>query len=181
VTGFALATDADGEVPLIPFDDEVRTIVPLTTKNATGIVASQIYGSPETIWPTPDEMGSTNLGGALRKAREIIDETGRFTIVCVIGDGDPNGPGDPDASTEETIEIGKRGGFVKFVALKMVNWLQTVDKLEETQPGRRQYDNVHAIEVPDPAKIDAPQFFRLMVQGLDQHIKGATDNGYLSR
>lgn len=187
VAAWGLAVDADGKVPYIPFDGEVRRIIELTAATAEGVIEREVFGPgvksgilgkrSKTIWPGYQDMGSTNLTDALAEARKMIEKSGRFTIVVVIGDGGPN---NQTSATNETIELGKLGAWVKFVALEEVEWLDTIDNLEQTRPGAREYDNVSSVYIPDPWGMSDLAFYQEMVKELPEHIQRATAAGYLA-
>lgn len=134
VLGFTLQIDTDGTVPVIAFDHKVHQPVEVTVDTYSGVVDREIW--------QPRGMGSTNLAGALTVVRNMAAETKSPLYVAVITDGEPD---DVKAATEVVCDLARYPVFIKFLALRPVRYLATLDDLDDTfrlldncdaQPGR---------------------------------------------
>lgn len=134
VLGFALQIDTDGTVPVIPFDHRVYPPVDVTVSNFSGAVDRDIW--------RPRGMGSTNLAGALSAVRDMAAKTKTPLYVAVITDGEPD---DVKEATKVVCDMARYPAFIKFLALRPVKYLATLDDLDDSfrlldncdaQPGR---------------------------------------------
>lgn len=126
---FALQVDADGKVPVIPFDDKVYPEVEVNQGNFSTIVQETLN--------TPN-MGSTNLAGALEQVKLMAEKSDLPLYVLVLTDGNPD---DKSAATREVCELARYAAFLKFAALKPVSYLSELDDLDGS---KRLLDNVDA-------------------------------------
>jgi hypothetical protein len=130
VLGYTLQIDADGTVPVIAFDHRVHAPVDVTISNYENVVDLKIWQR--------HGMGSTNLAGALAKVRDLAAKTKMPMYVPVITDGDPD---DPGAATEIVCDLARYPVFLKFLALRPVPYLSTLDTLGDS---KRLIDNCNA-------------------------------------
>lgn len=130
--GFSLQIDADGTVPVIPFDDRIRDTFDVNMGNFST--------AANAVW-TPNDMGSTNLAGALKVLMSMAKKTDAPIFACILTDGSPD---DRKAATKVVCELAGYPVFLKFMALRPVDYLSELDDLEQSQPGARLLDNVDA-------------------------------------
>lgn len=128
--GFTLPFDADGKVPVIPFDSRVHLPVNATMANHATVVRDQIW--------RPNHMGSTNLAGALEKVRDIAATTKVPLYVAVLTDGEPD---DERTTTKVVCDLARYPVFLKILALRPVDYLSELDKLGDS---KRLLDNCNA-------------------------------------
>lgn len=127
--GFALQVDADGKIPVIPFDDQVYPEVEVTQANFATIVPSTL----NTAY-----MGSTNLAGALERVKGMAERSDLPLYVLVLTDGNPDSKAD---ATRVVCELASYAAFIKILALREVPYLQELDDLDSS---KRLVDNVDA-------------------------------------
>lgn len=130
VLGFSLQIDVDGTVPVIPFDFDVHPSVDVTVGSYSGVVDREIW--------KPQSMGSTNLAGALLVVKGMAAVTTVPIYAAIVTDGEPD---DPRAATEIVCELAQYPVFLKFLALRPVAYLSTLDTLGD---GKRLLDNCNA-------------------------------------
>lgn len=173
--GFALQIDADGTVPVIPFDYGVRPAVDVTVSNYAGVV-------DRDIWQRYD-MGSTNLAAALTALMDMATKADAPIFAIVICDGSPDSK---EATTKVVCELAGYPVFLKFLAIKPVDYLQDLDDLPSgkggvfRRGGSRLLDNVDAKFIPDPAGMSDLAFADAMTDEWDSWIEAATAAGVLS-
>lgn len=173
--GFALQIDADGTVPVIPFDHGVRPAIDVTVDNYAGVV-------DRDIWQRGG-MGSTNLADALAALKDIAAKADAPIFAIVICDGSPNSK---PATTKVVCELAEYPVFLKFLAIKPVDYLQDLDDLPSGRTGvfrrgaSRLLDNVDAKFIPDPAGMSDLAFADAMVDEWDTWITAARDAGVLA-
>ncbi|WGH21969.1 hypothetical protein SEA_TROGGLEHUMPER_88 [Rhodococcus phage Trogglehumper] len=161
--GFALQVDGDGVVPVVRFDSRVWPQVDVTLANYADIASSHLYHR--------NNMGSTNLAGALGEALEAAKTTERPLFVIVITDGQPD---NADAATKKVVELAKYPVFLKFLAIQRVGYLETLDDM-----GGRLVDNADAKFIDDPAGMTDLAFAEAMTDEWDTWITAATTAGLL--
>lgn len=169
--GFSLQIDADGKVPIVPFDDFVRPVVTATIDNYTDIVERHIW--------QPDNMGSTNMAQALEVVRDMAAVTEEPMFVTVLGDGNPNSFKD---TTKVVADLARYPVFLKFAALRPVDYLDTLDNLTDRE---RLLDNCNAQPRKgsglDLLSCSDAQFQAAMVEEWDLWITRALAAGVLKR
>lgn len=173
--GFALQIDADGTVPVIPFDSRVWPAVDVTVDNYAGIVDRDLW--------RPGQMGGTVMAEPLRALGKIADASDLPVFGIVVGDGSPQ---DRDATTRVVCDLASKPLFIKFLAVRPVDYLQELDDLPSgkgglfRRGGARLLDNVDAKFIPDPAAMADLAFADAMTDEWDTWIKAATAEGVLS-
>lgn len=173
--GFALQIDVDGVVPVIPFDHDVRPSIDVGVHNYAGVV-------DRDIWQR-GSMGSTNLAGALDALKGMAEKTDAPIFAIVICDGSPNSK---PATTKVVCELAEYPVFLKFLAIKPVDYLQDLDDLPSGSTGMfrrgasRLLDNVDSKFIPDPAGMSDLAFADAMVDEWDTWISAATTAGVLA-
>jgi hypothetical protein len=130
VLGFALQIDADGTVPVIPFDTKAWPSTDVSVDNYRGAVNRDIWRS--------NNMGSTNLAAALDRVRQLAEATDAPIFCAVVTDGSPDSRA---AATTAVCELARYPVFLKFLALGHVPYLAELDNLPA---GRRLIDNVNS-------------------------------------
>lgn len=125
--GFALQIDADGKIPVIPFDDEIWPEVEVNQANFSTIVQETLN--------TP-KMGSTNLAGGLEQVKVLAEQSDLPLFLLVLTDGNPDNRA---AATKEVCDLARYPVFIKFAALRPVDYLSELDDLDDT---KRLLDNV---------------------------------------
>lgn len=129
---FGLTVDADGEIPVIPFDSSVKPTVNVNMSNYQGVVQREIY--------KPYEMGGTNLTAALERVRTEAKNTDAPLFVAVVTDGEPN---DRHSAREIVKDLSRYPVFIKFLAVQKVNFLEELDDMSDSE---RLLDNVDTKE-----------------------------------
>lgn len=129
IMGLGLQIDDDGEIPVIPFDSRVRPTFNLNQTNLATAVSS--------VWSERD-MGTTNLAGALSVVLGMAKTTKEPIFLVVLTDGSPD---NKERATQVVCELAGYPVFIKFMALKEVDYLTELDDLG---PDRRLIDNVDA-------------------------------------
>lgn len=169
IMGLGLQIDDDGEIPVIPFDSRVRPTFNLNQTNFATAVAS--------IWNERD-MGTTNLADALSVVLGMAKTTKEPIFLVVLTDGSPD---NKSKATEVVCQLAGYPVFIKFMALKEVDYLTELDDLG---PDKRLLDNVDA--KPEKGSglnlltcTDA-EFAAALVDEWDTWIKAATGAGVLT-
>lgn len=165
---FGLQVDTDGAVEVIPFDSRVWSTVKVDASNHQTVVQTKIW--------QPNQMGMTNLAGALSKVRDMAGKTKEPIVCVVITDGNPDSK--PDA-TKVVCDLARYPVFLKFLAIRDVPYLAELDDLEQAQPGARLLDNVDAKTIPNPAHISDADFAEAMVDEWDSWLAAGRQAGVL--
>lgn len=169
--GFALQIDVDGSIPVIAFDNRLRPAVEVTMNNYQGVVNRDIW--------QPNEM----LGTVFSNIFEDVLREARITkvplMIIVVTDGDPH---DTARATELVKQTASYPVFVKFLAIRPVDYLDTLDKLPDSV---RLLDNVNAKsfdgrDCPPLNQITDLQFADAMIDELDDWVAKATAAGVLT-
>lgn len=168
VLGFALQIDVDGTVPVLAFDYTVHPAVEVNVGSYSGVV-------DRALW-RPAQMGSTNLAAALSAVRDMAAKTTVPMYAAVITDGDPD---DARAATKIVCDLARYPVFIKFLALRSVPYLSTLDTLGDSQ---RLLDNCNA--QPKDSSLDLltctdTQFAEAMAEEWDQWVPRALQAGVL--
>lgn len=169
---FSLQFDADGQIPVTPFDTRVWPDVVVDETNFATIVQNSIW--------KPDRMGTTNLAAALEGVKRAAEVTDAPLFVGVLTDGNPDSQ---EAATRVVCELANYPVFLKFMALRPVTYLSVLDDLETTNPGARLLDNVDT----KPSKDDPidllsckdVEFVDALADEWDTWIAAATAAGVL--
>lgn len=128
--GFALQVDVDGTVPVIPFDGRVWPVIDVTMTNFSTVVNDALF--------RPQNMGSTNLTDALVQLKEIASNTDDPIFAIIVTDGNPD---NKTSTTRLVCELAGYPVFIKFLALRPVDYLSELDDLGDD---KRLLDNVDA-------------------------------------
>jgi hypothetical protein len=167
--GFALQVDADGTVPVIPFADNVWKTVEVTQANFATVVQEKLY--------RPGDMGLTNLTEALERVKDAAAQTDMPLFVIILTDGSPN---HKPSATQLVCELAGYPAFLKFVALRPVDYLSELDDLPNS---RRLLDNVDSKpEVGtnlDLLNCSDAEFADALADEWDTWVKAATAAGVL--
>jgi hypothetical protein len=134
--GFALNIDADGKIPVIPFDSRVRKTVVVSLGNYAGVVNNRIWDR--------HGMGTTNLTDALQVVLDMAKKTDEPLFCIVVTDGAPI---DRHSAKRIVCQLASYPVFIKFLAIRPVDFLQDLDDLPDTE---RLIDNVDAKFLSDP-------------------------------
>lgn len=164
--GFALQIDIDGVIPVIPFDTRVWPTVEVGVRNYSGVV-------DRDIWRT-GQMGGTNLAAALDELRVMAAQTDAPLFAIIITDGAPNSK---PAATKLVCELAGYPVFLKFLAIRPVDYLQDLDDLDAS---RRLLDNCDAKFLSDAAGMSDLSFADAMADEWDTWITAATRAGVLT-
>lgn len=167
--GVSFQFDSDGSVPVIRFDSKVWPAVDVDQSNFSSIVSSQLYSR--------NDMGSTDLSSALEVVKEMAAATDEPIILLVFTDGNPN---DKKSATKLVCELAGYPVFIKFLALREVDYLSELDDLDGS---KRLLDNVDA----KPEKGSGLnlltctdlEFAAAVVDELDTWVAAATAAGVL--
>lgn len=162
--GFGLQVDADGEIPVIPFDSQVKSTVNVNLSNYQGVVEREIY--------KPHAMGSTDLASALKEVEKMAKTTDAPLFVGIVTDGEPN---DRDETTEIVCELSRYPVFIKFLAVRPVSYLRELDDLDDSV---RLLDNVDAKFLNGRESDD--EFAEAMADEFDSWVAKATAAGLLT-
>lgn len=127
---FGLQVDADGEIPVIPFDSRTYATVKVSLENYQDIVNKQIWKRAS--------MGSTNLASALEEVVRLAKTTDAPIFCGVVTDGSPDSK--PE-TTRIVCELANYPVFLKFLALRDVPYLRDLDSLDDS---KRLIDNVNS-------------------------------------
>jgi hypothetical protein len=163
--GFALQIDADGKIPVIAFDRHVWPTVEVTVDNYAGVVDRDIWHR--------NQMGSTDLAAALGQLKLMAEATDAPLFAIVVTDGAPDSK---PAATKLVCELARYPVFVKFLAIKPVDYLQDLDDLDSS---KRLLDNVDAKFIPDPDGMSDLEFADAMADEWDTWIVAAASAGVL--
>jgi vWA found in TerF C terminus len=164
--GFALQIDVDGTIPVIAFDSRVWPAVDVTVDNYQGVVDREVWHRKA--------MGTTNLAAALDEVEKIAVNSDGPVFAVVVTDGAPNSR---PAATRAVCRLASYPVFVKFLAIRPVDYLQTLDDLDGS---KRLLDNVDAKFLPDPGGMSDLAFADAMVDEWDTWIAAATAAGVLT-
>jgi Mg-chelatase subunit ChlD len=164
--GFALQIDVDGTIPVIAFDTVVHPAVDVGVHNYAGVVDRDLWRR--------DRMGRTNLADALTELRDMAATTDAPIFAVVVTDGAPDSR---PAATRAVCELAGYPVFLKFLAIKPVDYLQELDDLDASE---RLVDNVDAKFLPDPAAMSDLAFADAMVDEWDTWITAAAAVGVLT-
>ncbi|WP_131831610.1 VWA domain-containing protein [Pseudofrankia asymbiotica] len=165
--GFALQLDADGKIPVIPWDSRLRDGAVVGVANYRGVVGS---GGRRGLWQ-PRDMQGTALDLALARIRSQASVSDLPLFAMVVTDGEPDSQSKAASACAETARYPV---FLKFLALGRVRFL---DQLERGQPGRL-VPNVRVTTFPTLAMSDA-QFAEAMADGWETWVAAATTAGIL--
>jgi len=162
---FGLQIDTDGTVEVIPFDSRVwRT---------ERVDLSNYRAAAQQVWRR-NQMGSTNLAGALDRVRDLAAKTTEPIVCIVLTDGDPD---NRIAATAAVCDLARYPVFIKFLALRSVPYLAELDNLERTRPGARLLDNVNAQTIHHPDRVSNEAFAEAMVEEWDTWLDAANRAG----
>lgn len=171
--GFGLQVSSTGSVLVIPFDSAARPPVQVNATNYQGVVNSRIWDE----W----NMGSTYLAAPLRLVLREAMNTDEPIVCIVVADGTVD-RGTEQETTDLFCEMAGYPVWFKLLAIKPVQYFQTLDDLEQTQPGRRLLDNVDTkYSTRDLDLLTCPplKFAEAMTDELGTWIKAATAAGVL--
>lgn len=167
--GVSFQFDSDGTVPVIRFDSKIWPAVDVDQNNFSNVVSAQLYDGRN--------MGSTNLTGALQAVKEMAASSDEPIILLVFTDGNPD---DKASATKLVCELAGYPVFIKFLALREVDYLSELDDLDGS---KRLLDNVDA--KPEKGSglnlltcTDA-EFAEAVVDELDTWVAAATAAGVL--
>jgi hypothetical protein len=167
--GVSFQFDSDGSVPVIRFDDKIWPAVDVDQSNFSNVVSTQLYNR--------NDMGSTDLAAALRVVKAMAEDTDEPIILLVFTDGNPN---DKKATTKLVCELAGYPVFIKFLALREVDYLSELDDLDDS---KRLLDNVDA--KPEKGSglnlltCSDMEFAEAVVDELDTWVAAATAAGVL--
>lgn len=164
---FGLQVDVDGTIPVIPFSSSLHPTVQVDIYNYQGVVQREIMKA---------RMGSTNLTAALIKLKEMAAETKVPIFAFVVGDGDPD---DKRTAEYQVCDLAGYPVFLKFLAIRPVDWLEELEDLENRKPGSRLLDNVDTKFIPAINHVGDVEFFDMMVDEWGTWIKAAQEAGVL--
>jgi|EndMetStandDraft_2_1072991.scaffolds.fasta_scaffold08009_4 hypothetical protein len=169
IMGLGLQIDDDGEIPVIPFDSRIRPTFNLNQTNVATAVSS--------VWNERD-MGTTNLADALSVVLGMAKTTKEPIFLVVLTDGSPDNKA---KATQVVCELAGYPVFIKFMALKEVDYLSDLDDLGND---KRLLDNVDA--KPEKGSglnlltCSDAEFAAALVDEWDTWIKAATGAGVLT-
>jgi hypothetical protein len=163
--GFALNIDADGTIPVIPFDSRVHPTVDVTLQNYHGVVDREIW--------KPSNMGSTDLARALEVVKDMVVKSDSPVYCVIVTDGSPD---DRVTTSRIVCELAAYPVFMKFLAIREVPYLNELDDLPDSQ---RLLDNVDAQAITDPAGMSDLAFADAMTEEWDSWIELAKSAGVL--
>jgi hypothetical protein len=172
--GFGLQVSRTGSVLVIPFDSHARPPIQVDASNYQGVVNSRIWDE----W----NMGSTNLAAPLRHVLSEAMNTDEPIVCIVVADGTVD-RGTERQTTDLFCEMASYPVWFKLLAIKPVEYFQTLDDLELTQPGRRLLDNVDTkYSTKDLDLLTCPplKFAEAMTDELGSWIKAAKAAGVLA-
>jgi uncharacterized protein YegL len=163
---FGLTVDVDGEVPVVPFDSNVKQTVNVNMSNYQGVVRRDIY--------KPMQMGGTNLTAALEVVRDEAKKTDTPLFVAIVTDGEPN---DSASAKEIVCDLARYPVYIKFLAVQPVSFLRELDDLGDDV---RLLDNVDTKEYRDLNSVSDEQFAEDMADEWDSWTKAALAAGVLT-
>lgn len=162
---FALNIDTDGQIEVILFDYHVHPTVTVDLNTYSGATSR--------LWK-PREMGSTNLTGALETLKSMARDTTEPIFAIVVTDGSPD---DHRSATKLIKELASFPVFIKFLAIRPVDYLQELDDLGVD--ASHIVDNVDAKYIGDPAGMADLAFAEAMTDEWDSWITNAATVGVL--
>ena len=165
--GFALQIDIDGTVPVIPFDTNVLPTVDVTVDNYSGVVDREIHRG----W-----MGTTNLADALALVLAEAERTTAPIFCIVVADG---GPDSRRATTKVVCELSRYPVCLKLLAVRPVDYFQTLDDLDGTKRLLDNVDTKSSTEALDLLTCTDLQFAEAMADEWDTWVAAATAAGVL--
>lgn len=138
---FTLQVATDGVVTVLPFDSKLRPAVQVGVLDDVhaGVVSYKNVVN-NYIWLGRSNMGSTNMAAPLEQARDMIAGSKDIWYLAFATDGEPD-YNVKAATTELICDLSRYPVFIKFLALKPVNYLDELDNLPDS---RRLLDNVNA-------------------------------------
>ena len=151
--GFAAQVDTDGKLPIIAFDSGVYEPVEVDLASYANVVNDKIW--------RPTEMSGTNMHKPLQQVIEMAKTTEEPIFLIVIGDGSP---ADKIKTKKAVIELANYPVFIKFLAIRPVDFLQELDDLPDSV---RLLDNVDAKFIDDPSGISDLNFAEAMADEWD--------------
>lgn len=164
--GFGLAVDADGEIPVVPFDFKAKSAINVNMSNYQGIVQSKVFKS--------NDMGSTNLADALEKVRDEAKKTDAPLFVGIVTDGEPD---NREAARDIIKDLARYPVFIKFLAVAPVRFLEELDDMPNTM---RLLDNVDTKSYSNLNSVTDEQFAKDMADEWDSWVTEATAKGILT-
>ncbi|HEX4662345.1 MAG TPA: VWA domain-containing protein [Candidatus Saccharimonadales bacterium] len=169
--GFALQIDVDGSIPTLAFDSQLWPAVEVTVNNYQGVVNRDIW--------RPNKMGGTSFSCVFEDVLREARMTKVPLMVIIVTDGSP---GDRARATELVKQTASYPVFVKFLAIRSVDYLEELDNLPDSV---RLLDNVDAKsfdgrDCPPLDVITDLQFADAMVDELDGWVALATAAGVLT-
>jgi hypothetical protein len=170
--GFALNIDTDGAVEIIAFDEQVYDTVIATVDNYQGIVDRELWHR--------GSMGSTVMSRPLERVKRIVEKSNEPVFLIIVGDGSPNRE-DKKPTKNLVIELAQYPVFVKFLAVRPVDFLAELDDLTDDE---RLLDNVDAKPEDGGKPILAMsdlEFADAMIDETDGWISKALTAGILTR
>jgi len=162
---FALQIDADGEIPVIPFESRRLPTINVNQNNFQGVIQRELLDK--------HYMGSTNLAHALEEVRNIARTTDAPLFVGVVTDGNPDSISE---TTKIVCDLANYPVFIKFMALRDVPYLRELDDLDNT---KRLLDNVDTKTFTSLNMTDG-QFALAMAEEWDSWISAAQQAGILT-
>jgi hypothetical protein len=166
---FAFQIDADGEVPIIPFESKRLDTITVNAENYEGVVQRELLAK--------HGMGSTNLAAALEEVKKIAQKTEEPLFVGVVTDGNPDDVWDGYKKTTALVcELANYPVFIKFLALRDVPYLQKLDDLGDD---KRLLDNVDTKTFAN-LNVSDEVFYEAMADEWDSWVKLATNAGILT-
>ena len=166
VLGFALVIDADGTVPVVPWDTRLWPAVDVTVANYRGVAARELWRR--------DRMGRTRLDLVLDDVRVRARQVDVPLFAVIVTDGNPD---DRAAATRLVCELARFPVFLKFAAVRSVPYLADLDDLDAS---RRLVDNVDTKVFPDLGSVSDLAFADAMADEWDTWIAAARRAGVLT-
>lgn len=160
-TGYALAMDDDGEVPVGSFANNHVSHGVMTAQNYQGFVNANIRCG-----------GGTNLSASLEDLEKAAKKAKEPIYALIVTDGAPNDRRDVKARLDR---LSKLPVFVKILVVgndqSAWNYVVSLDD-DDTNRG---IDNVDGQKVPNPAKLSDQEFADLMTEELYDWYRAAQD------
>lgn len=171
--GFALQVDTDGALEIRAFDDVLHGVVKAGAVGGRGTVP--FAGVVDShIWQR-GKMRGTYMAQAFDWVRKEAAKTKEPIFLIVIGDGSPS---DRGPTTEVVKDLARYPVFIKFLAVRPVDYLEQLDDLPNSE---RMLDNVDAKFIGDPAGMTDLAFADAMLDEVDTWIEAALAAGVLTR
>jgi hypothetical protein len=164
---FALAIDADGVIPVIPWSSTLPDSTPVTDGNYRGVVDRELWH--------PAEMGTTRLDLALHDLRARARHTTQPLLAMVLTDGDPDEVCRPDV-VDLVCDLARHPAYLKFLALRDVPFLRALAGLTA---GRRLVDNTDVKSFPHLDALGDFEFAEAMADGWDRWARDARAAGVI--